>query len=191
MSDLSFDIKTSKDFLVKLQEDYSEFCFDKTSSRIALNCALTAWHLTEWIYNEYNSLLKTQYPSLNNFQQDIKKLCPSLQIMHDIANGTKHYLLVRHQPIIDDTSLHHGTFNIDFNRDFDISTLDIELKNGSTIYFDNEIQVSINFGYIIFNQNLINILISKHWQFSRSKSLCCLPFVEFVTTCFHFRSGPR
>src|SRR5688572_7858128 len=100
MSDLSFDIKTSEDFFKKLQEDYSEFCIEKTSSRFALNCAMTAWHLTEWIYNEFNSQLSSCFPKLTDFQTDIKKQCPSLQIMHDIANGTKHYLLTKHIPII-------------------------------------------------------------------------------------------
>lgn len=145
MSDLSFDIKTSKDFLKKLQEDYAEFCLDKTSSRVALNCALTAWHLTEWIYNEYNSLLISHFHTLSAFQLNIKVSCPSLKIMHDISNGTKHYLLTRHKPIVKDTNLYKGSFSSDFSRDFDTSTLDIELNDGTKIYFEDEIETTINF----------------------------------------------
>jgi len=158
MSDLSFDIKTSEDFFKKLQEDYKEFCIDKTSSRVALNCAMTAWHLTEWIYNEYNSQLISNYSTLTAFQIDIKRQCPSLQIMHDIANGTKHYLLTRHRPIIKDTTLHQGAFSSDFSRDFDISTLDIELNDGTKIYFEDEIETSINF-WIQYLNSTFNLTI--------------------------------
>lgn len=145
MSDLSFNIKTSKDFFKKLEEDYLEFYSDKTSSRVALNCAMTSWHLTEWIYNEYNSLLVSDFATLATFQNNIKRQCPSLQIMHDIANGTKHYLLTRHRPIIRDTTLHQGGFSSGFSRDFNISTLDIELYDGTKIYFEDEIKTTIIF----------------------------------------------
>jgi len=143
MSSLSLDIKTSKDFFKKLLEDHKEFCSDKTSSRTALNCAMTAWHLSEWIYNEFNS----QFPNetLSSFQDSIKKKCPSLQIMHDLANGTKHYLLTRHKPLIKDTRLHKGAYSNAFSRAFDISTLDIEKNDGTKIYFEDEIENVILF----------------------------------------------
>lgn len=145
MNELSFDIRTSRDFFLKLQEDHKDFCNNTTSSRIALNCALTAWHLSEWIYNEYRSFLHGPYPKLSDFQTWIKDECGALQIMHDIANGTKHYLLNRHTPIIDQTNLHQGAFSNEFSREFDITTLDITLKNGTQIYFEDEIEKTIEF----------------------------------------------
>jgi hypothetical protein len=145
MNELNFDIKTSRDFFLKLKEDYKDFCNNTTSSRIALNCALTAWHLTEWVYNEYNSILQTTYPKLFDFQSWIKSQCTSLQVMHDIANGTKHYLLTRHTTVIEKTNLHQGAFSSDFSRDFDISALDITLKDGAQINFEDEIEKSIEF----------------------------------------------
>lgn len=158
MNDLSFSIKKPEDFFKKLQEDYIEFCKDKTSSRVALNCAMTAWHLTEWIYNEYNSQLIHSFQKLSDFQSFIKVQCPSLQIMHDIANGTKHYRLTRHNPIIKNTNLHQGEFSNDFNRDFDISTLDIELNNGKMIFFEDEIEISISF-WAQYLQSTFNLTI--------------------------------
>lgn len=145
MSKLSFEIKTSIDFFNKLQEDYIEFSNDKTSSRVALNCAMTSWHLTEWIYNEFNTQLKLSFPTLPTFQSFIKVQCPSLQIMHDIANGTKHYKLTQHKPVIKETSIHQGAFSSEFSREFDITTLNIELNNGTELYFEDEIERSINF----------------------------------------------
>lgn len=157
MNELSFNIKTTADFFQKLREDYEEFCKDKTSSRVALNCAMTAWHLTEWSYNEFNQQISSQFSTLASYQQGLKRQCSSLQIMHDLANGTKHYLLTRHQPVVKETNLHQGGFSSDFSRDFDISTLDIELNDGTKIYFEDEIETSINFWrqYLTSTFNLI------------------------------------
>ena len=145
MNDFSFDIKTSKDFFNKLLADYDEFCSDTTSSRVALNCAMTAWHLTEWTYNEFNQSLCNHFATLTLYQQDLKRQCSSLQIMHDLANGTKHYLLTRHRPIVKETNLYEGTFDKTFDRTFDVSNLEIELNNGTKIYFEDEIKNVINF----------------------------------------------
>ena len=145
MNDLSFDIKTSKDFFNKLLTDYDEFSSNTTSSRVALNCAMTAWHLTEWIYSEFNQSLCNHFTTLALYQQDLKRQCTSLQIMHDLANGTKHYLLTKHRPIVKETNLHQGTFDRTFDRTFDTSTLKIELNDGTKIYFEDEIKKAINF----------------------------------------------
>lgn len=145
MNELGFNIRTSLDFFKKLLEDYNDFCNDKTSSRFAMNCSLTAWHLSEWIYNEFNNLLSNQFTDLSAFQQDLKNQCSSLQIMHDIANGTKHFKLTKHNPIINDTKLYIGGFSRDFSRDFDVSSLNIILKDGNKIYFEDEIEIAIEF----------------------------------------------
>ena len=75
MNDLSFDIKTSKDFFNKLLDEYNEFQSGELSSRVALNFAMTACHLTEWIYNEFNYLLRNQFSTLSLYQQNIKQQC--------------------------------------------------------------------------------------------------------------------
>jgi len=158
MSDFSFGIKSTSDFFRKLLEDYNEFCKDKTSSRKALNCAMTAWHLTEWTYNEFFQQFSSQFSTLGLYQQDIKIKCPSLQILQDITYGTKHYKLTRHNPIIKETNIHEGAFSIGYSRDFDISTLDIELDNGTKIYFEDEILKTINF-WTDYLQSNFNITI--------------------------------
>ena len=48
MNNYSFDIQTSFDFFQKLKEEYFEFTKETTSSRLASDCALNAWHLVEW-----------------------------------------------------------------------------------------------------------------------------------------------
>lgn len=144
MNDLSFSIQTSEDFLKKLLEDYEEFKLNPISSRIALNCAITSWHLTEWIFNEYKHLF-AQYNNLGMYQGAIKQLCPSLQIMHDLANGTKHYVLTKHNPIVNESNIHQGGFSREFSREFDISYLYLLLKNGTKLIFDDEIQSVVVF----------------------------------------------
>lgn len=153
MNELSFDIKTSEDFLKKLLEDYSDYLIDRTSSRIALNCAMTAWHLTEWIYNEYNQSTSVKLPQ---FQSSLKQQCPSLQIMHDLANGTKHYLLTKHTPTIKETELHKGVFSKQFSRQFDVSALKMELNDGTKMYFEDEIKIVVEFwkNYCHTNHNI-------------------------------------
>ena len=144
MPDLSFNIRTTNDLFNKLLEEYKEFLKNSTSSRHAINCALTAWHLIDWIYHNDHELSK-KYSELKEFQQELKSLCPSLQIMHDIANGSKHNSLKWHKPIIKETRLYKGSFSNDFSRDFDISSLDIELTDGTKIYFEDEIKNVVDF----------------------------------------------
>jgi hypothetical protein len=47
-----FDIKNSRDFLEKLYQDYADFDNNRQSTRLAINSALTAYHLAEWVWGE-------------------------------------------------------------------------------------------------------------------------------------------
>lgn len=141
MSRLSFDIKNSSDFFKKLLEDYNEFKKDDTSSRVAINCAMTAWHLIDWVYFEF---MEIRYPKFSDFQNELKALCPELQIMQDITNSSKHHTL-RKSTSIETTDLHEGAFNDDFSSDFDISSLEIIKRDGTKLYFDEEIEKVIHF----------------------------------------------
>jgi hypothetical protein len=92
MHEFSFDIKTNKDFFNKLLEDHKELLSHNISSRAALNCAMTAWHLTDWICNEFNHILFNKYSKLFQCQARHNSRCPSLQIMHDLTNGSKKFI---------------------------------------------------------------------------------------------------
>jgi hypothetical protein len=150
MRNLSFDIKNASDFFKKLLEDHEEFKKEPLSSRLAINCAMTAWHIIDWIYWEYHS----SDSSLSKFQIKMKNECPSLQIMHDITNGAKHYKLTRHMPEVKDTSLHKGGFSSGFSLGFNISILVLEKEDGSILYFEEEIANVVLFwqGYFINKQ---------------------------------------
>ncbi|MFC2138619.1 hypothetical protein ACFLTE_10620 [Bacteroidota bacterium] len=156
MSDFSFNIKNSKDFFAKLLADYDDYKANKTISRTALNCAMTAWHLIDWIYYEFGYNTSGQFNKISDFQEFFKLKCPSMQIMHDLTNGTKHYLLTRHQPKIKKTDLHKGSYSNDYSRDYDISTLNIEMNDGVKKYFEDEIEIVVNFWieYLYINHNI-------------------------------------
>lgn len=141
MGDLSFEIKNANDFLNKLLEDYAEYKKEPLSSRLAINCAMSAWHIIDWIYWEYH----TNDGSLSKFQLKMKNECPSLQTMQDITNGTKHSKLTRHVPTIIDTSLQKGAFSSGFSRGFNISILTLEKEDRSIIYFEDEIAKVVSF----------------------------------------------
>lgn len=143
MNKLSFGIKSSKDFLNKLIADFDGYLESGNSSRIALNCAMTSWHLTEWIYHEFD--FKNQYSNEYKFQQHIKGLCSSLQIMHDLSNGTKHFKLKTHKPEVKETERKVGAFDNTFDFSFERTMLKIVMPKNKILVFDNELKKTIDF----------------------------------------------
>lgn len=140
MSELSFNIKGTQGFFQKLVEEIQEFQKDKTSSRVAINCAMTAWHLSDWTYSEFNSQLLAQYPILAHFQMDLKKLCPALQVMHDITNGAKHCTLTKHKSSIKESNLHIGSYSpTHYSKNYDITALQLKMHDGKMLYFEDEL----------------------------------------------------
>jgi hypothetical protein len=111
---LSFAIVDTKGFMLKLLEDYQEFSGNVLSSRIAINCAMTSWHLIEWVFYEYESInyrtdKKAYKENFNVFRADIIKKCPFLQMMNDIADGSKHCTLAtkrKHKTALKDGGFH-------------------------------------------------------------------------------------
>jgi hypothetical protein len=145
MADFSFEIKNSKDFFAKLLTEYEEFRQDTTVSRTALNCSMTAWHLIEWVYHEFDYKTSGQFNKLFQFQEHLKIQCPSLQIMQELTNGTKHCLLTRNNSVVKDTKLHQGPYSREYSREYDVSTLEIELNDGTKKYFEDEIELAVTF----------------------------------------------
>ena len=157
MNKYSFDIKNSDDFYKKLKEDYNEFCTKETSSRIALNCAMTAWHLHEWIYNDYKTTKLRRFREVKKFGKELKKKCQSLQLMQDICTGTKHTEITYYTPDIINTEKYEGSFDFTFDSTFDTSSLDSEISNGTKTEFTVEMQKCIDFYESYFSDFLKKI----------------------------------
>jgi hypothetical protein len=97
-----FSIDTSRDFLAKLEADFTDYAKEPGSGRLALNCAMTACHLHEWVWGDW---LKTDYTvwktlgirDLETFLAWIDRTCPWFQVIQGLTNGAKHF--VRNQPV--------------------------------------------------------------------------------------------
>ncbi|MBT1516526.1 hypothetical protein KIP88_39555 [Bradyrhizobium sp. SRL28] len=48
-----FDIVNSRDFYQKLLEDFDEFMKDQASARLAINCAIMAHHMADWVWGDF------------------------------------------------------------------------------------------------------------------------------------------
>lgn len=92
-----FDIITSRDFLAKLEAEYHDFKAEPDSTRHALNCIITAYHLHEWIWGDW---LKSDYATWKrlgirddeSFKKWLDGACPGFNVMQSLANGAKHFI---------------------------------------------------------------------------------------------------
>jgi hypothetical protein len=92
-----FDIVTSRDYLAKLEADFADFMKEPGSSRLALNCAITAYHLHEWVWGDW---LKTDYATwkalgirdFETFREWLYKACVWLLWIEELTNGSKHFV---------------------------------------------------------------------------------------------------
>jgi hypothetical protein len=91
-----FDIVTSRDFLAKLEADFDDFKKEPHSARLALNCAITAYHLHEWVWGDW---LQTDYAAWTalkirdkeTFVKELDKTCTWFSTVQQLTNGTKHF----------------------------------------------------------------------------------------------------
>lgn len=108
---------------------------------------MTAWHLSEWIFWEFEKQNFTNHQSqkknVREFQDRVIAICPSIKLMNDIADGSKHYKLNSSRGI--KTKMHGGSFSQAFSRAFDISVLLIIHPDGTELYFEDEIEKAVNF----------------------------------------------
>ena len=94
----TFAIHNEADFLEKLRQEFQDLSRLPDSSRHAINFAMTAWHLTDWLwglrlkadYREQSRLFETTFRSLEEFRKCVVARCPEVEIMQEICNGSKH-----------------------------------------------------------------------------------------------------
>jgi hypothetical protein len=95
--ELMFDIRNSRDFLEKLFQDYEDLSNEPDSARLAINAAITAYHLAEWVWGDW---LKTDFETWRrlsirdevSFKAWIDKNCFYFPVMQRITNGSKHFI---------------------------------------------------------------------------------------------------
>jgi hypothetical protein len=104
----TFQVKSINDMLLKLgwevgqlQRSHISKAADRlaTSSYFAINGALTAFHICEWIWHCGSESQREIWgkgqrggqPTKTNFQMHLRALCPSLSTCREIANSFKHH----------------------------------------------------------------------------------------------------
>lgn len=150
----SFDIKNSTDLLRALLELHVEFKCNTTSTFKALTLAMFSFHLTDWIAKESFQIRDSN--KLGIFRKTLYADCSPLEIMHDIANGTKHLGLDpnRIKSQIETTEKHIGPFSNVFGRQFNRTALQIVMSDGKKLYFEDEIEKVVNFWKDYFKTQL-------------------------------------
>jgi hypothetical protein len=90
-----FDIVTSRDYLAKLEADFADFMKEPGSEQRAVNCAITAFHLHEWVWTDWLKAdsARRQFfgaATKGDFVAAIVRACPWFLVMQEIANAAKH-----------------------------------------------------------------------------------------------------
>jgi hypothetical protein len=91
-----FDIRNSADFYRKCLDDYSSLLQTPGYAGFAINCAMSSYHLAEWIWGDW---LKTDHAlkarlkvrTCGDFKRWVETQCPFFQTVQSIANGSKHF----------------------------------------------------------------------------------------------------
>lgn len=99
MGEYSFGIKTAHDLYCKLKREYAAFQGGATDSDLAWNCAVTAWHLREWLWKERLSvypgedvkLFGQTFAAEQDYQTELNLRCPKYKLLRDVCNGSKHF----------------------------------------------------------------------------------------------------
>lgn len=91
-----FNIDTPRDYLAKLEADFADFMKEPGSARLALNCAVTAYHLHDWVWCDWlkNDQSTRQALGIGKKKGDfvawIERKCVWFLWIQEAANGTKH-----------------------------------------------------------------------------------------------------
>ena len=142
MASLSFNQNNSIIQYERLKADYNNLLRNPLSVELATSCAIKSWHLTDYVFEEYKAVHGFQ--KLGDFRASLS--CPSLNIMHDIATESKHFVVSRPKSDLADTKIHDGDFSpTDFSSEFDVSRLELVMNNGTRLAFVEELEKSVNF----------------------------------------------
>lgn len=91
-----FGITNAQEFYAMLIEDFDEFMRNQQSARCAVHCAITAYHLHEWVWGDWlknDQATKTKLGLTNqdSFLGWIDSNCPWYSSVQALTNGSKHF----------------------------------------------------------------------------------------------------
>ena len=140
----SFQICTAVDLLDAAEESFRDYLEDGLSSRKAVTSAMLCWHVAEWIYRESESL-QAEFPTRASLHRQITSECPSLQVMQDITNGTKHGKPNPPRAGIVSTEPRPGAFAPAFSGGLERAEFTIHRDDGTNTTFDIECRRALEY----------------------------------------------
>ena len=92
-----FDINNARDFYQKLLEDFDDFMQQLDLARHAMNCAVTAHHMADWVWGDFvkgDAALKAKLgvKDKNGFMAWIDSQTVWYGLVQSISNGSKHFI---------------------------------------------------------------------------------------------------
>ncbi len=92
-----FDINNSRDFYQKLLEEFDDCIGQQASARHAMNCAITAHHMADWVWGDFvkgDAALKAKLgiKKKDDFMAWISKTNIWYDLVQAISNGSKHFI---------------------------------------------------------------------------------------------------
>ncbi len=92
-----FDVQSAEDFYAMLVADFDDFMAEPHSARRALHCAITAYHLYEWVWADWLKADHALWARLGirdrpSFLDWIHGHCVWFAGVQDLANGAKHFV---------------------------------------------------------------------------------------------------
>lgn len=126
---------------------------DGLNEDLARGCAVKAWHLCDHVWQALGP--KSSFASLRKIRDHAKSSCPELAYLQDICTESKHAVITRYEPRINAARHHIGDFSReDFSsEDFDTSRLEIELRDGHTVPFEDVIRRAVDFWADFFKRH--------------------------------------
>ena len=122
--------------LAALKDVVGRFKQNDLNEDLARDCTIKAWHLCEHVFDEHAESLP--FTRLRDFQRHVRDACPELAHLQVICNASKHGDgRLRKTGRVKEARRHRGAFSRDFSRDFDVSRLEIELTDGTTVDFED------------------------------------------------------
>lgn len=101
MGTYSFDLTTGHDLYCKRKRDFVRYQGSPTDSDLAWNCAVTAWHVREWVWKQRisphpgddRSLFKASLADIQQDNAELNRRCSRYQLIKEVCNGSKHFRL--------------------------------------------------------------------------------------------------
>ena len=146
----SFDYDAASAFH-SFRNAVERFKGDDLNQDLARDCAIKAWQLCDHVFKALSST--SRFTKLRDLQDHAKQGCPELAYLQDVCTETKHGEITRYVPHIDKARYHKGAFSRDFSHDFDISCLEIKLRSGRTILFNDVLECAVVFWSEFFQDN--------------------------------------